>query len=68
MFEIILLLILFFVCLFCLIGKRSHPAHMKGFRSIFARKCPSCRVVISDKATHCPHCTQPTNFHVLGAY
>lgn len=62
MIEIILLIIVV-VCLFGIIGKRSHPAHMKGFGAIFAERCPSCRTPISHRANHCPHCTQPTGFN-----
>jgi hypothetical protein len=61
MFEILLLIVIV-VCLFGLIGKRSHPAHMKGLRAILARQCPSCRTPIPHNASYCPHCTQATGF------
>jgi predicted amidophosphoribosyltransferase len=61
MIELFLLIVVV-VCLFGLIGKRSHPTHMKGLRGITARQCPSCRTPISHNASYCPHCGQETKF------
>jgi hypothetical protein len=56
----ILLLILIVVGIFCLVGKRSHPTHLKGWRAVFSQNCPNCKTPIRGSALFCAHCGQAT--------
>jgi hypothetical protein len=58
----ILILIVIAVALCALVGKRSHPTHMKGLQALFSRRCPNCRIPIPGSAKYCAHCTQPTEW------
>ena len=58
MLELVIGLLL--VIVIVLAFKKSHPADMKGLGNLVARKCPTCRTKIHDRAIHCPHCGQPT--------
>jgi hypothetical protein len=57
-----IVIVLLIALIAAVLGKRSHPAQLKGLAGILAERCPSCRVHINYKATHCPHCAQPTGF------
>jgi len=45
--------------------KNQHPTKRTGLGLVLAsRKCPSCLVIINDRAAYCPHCGQPTGSRV----
>lgn len=60
--EILIIIAVIVLLIIIAVRSGSHPAKVKGFRAIFAERCPHCRTVISGSATHCPHCQQPTGF------
>jgi hypothetical protein len=61
--EILLLLLVIIAITLLVIASRSrNPTTPRGFAAIFSRPCPSCRTIISHRATHCPHCGHPTGW------
>ena len=57
MIIIILLVLIFLVLSAMLFASMMRTAARKG---PFKTKCPHCDEIISDRASHCPYCAQPT--------
>jgi RNA polymerase subunit RPABC4/transcription elongation factor Spt4 len=60
--DVIIIIALLVLILLVVAFRRPHPASPRGLAGLFARKCPHCRVLISSRASHCPHCGQATGW------
>jgi RNA polymerase subunit RPABC4/transcription elongation factor Spt4 len=59
----IIMIAIFVVVVLALLGiGRSGRLQTRDARGIFSRKCPNCRMLISDRARICRHCHEPTGF------
>jgi hypothetical protein len=58
----LLIIAVIVITLLVIASRPGNPTARRGLSGLFSRCCPSCRTLISNRATHCPHCTQATGW------